>query len=105
MDIYDYIITDAGSAGCALARGFTDKPAGRALSLEAGPPADKFCVPLRPANPADSAVFRPNFLTNDDDNRAMIAGANKIHEIMSTELAASRVIDTPPRRVSSAAAA
>ncbi|MFL9965824.1 GMC family oxidoreductase N-terminal domain-containing protein [Paraburkholderia sediminicola] len=50
-------------------------------------------VTLRSANPAEPAVFKPNFLTNDDDNRAMIAGVKLIRQIMSTEPIASRVIE------------
>ncbi|MGF6609440.1 choline dehydrogenase [Paraburkholderia sp. WSM4175] len=50
-------------------------------------------VTLRSSNPADPAVFKPNFLTNDDDNRAMIAGVKLIRQIMSTEPIASRVIE------------
>ena len=49
-------------------------------------------VSLRSANPADSAVFQPNFLTNEDDNRAMISGVKQIREIMATKPIASRVI-------------
>jgi choline dehydrogenase len=50
-------------------------------------------VTLRSASPADSAVFKPNFLSNEDDNRAMIAGVKKIREIMATEPMASRVVE------------
>ena len=50
-------------------------------------------VTLRSSNPDDPAVFKPNFLTNDDDNRAMIAGVKMIRQIMSTEPIASRVIE------------
>ncbi|CAB3739953.1 GMC family oxidoreductase [Paraburkholderia rhynchosiae] len=50
-------------------------------------------VTLGSANPADPAVFKPNFLTNHDDNRAMIAGVKLIRQIMSTEPIASRVIE------------
>jgi choline dehydrogenase len=50
-------------------------------------------VTLRSANPADPAVFKPNFLSNGDDNRAMLAGVKLIRQIMSTEPIASRVIE------------
>jgi choline dehydrogenase len=40
----------------------------------------------------EKAVFAPNFLTDEDDNRAVIAGIRKIREIMATEPIASRVI-------------
>jgi choline dehydrogenase len=50
-------------------------------------------VTLRSANPADPAAFKPNFLTNDDDNRAMISGVKLIRKIMSTEPIAARVIE------------
>ncbi len=49
-------------------------------------------VTLRSADPAEKAVFAPNFLTDDDDNQAVIAGIRKIREIMATEPIASRVI-------------
>lgn len=44
MQIFDYIIVGAGSAGCVLARELTDNPENRVLLVEAGPPSDRFWV-------------------------------------------------------------
>jgi choline dehydrogenase len=70
-----------------------DREPGMGVSVYLLRPRAAGVVTLRSANPADSAVFKPNFLSNEDDNRAMIAGVKKIREIMATEPMASRVIE------------
>ncbi|MBB5415753.1 GMC family oxidoreductase [Paraburkholderia atlantica] len=70
-----------------------DNEPGMGVSVYLLRPRAAGTVTLRSANPADSAVFKPNFLTNEDDNRAMIFGVKKIREIMSAQPMASRVIE------------
>ncbi|MFT4066768.1 GMC family oxidoreductase [Paraburkholderia sp.] len=70
-----------------------DREPGMGVSVYLLRPRATGTVTLRSASPADPAVFKPNFLTNEDDNRAMIFGVRKIREIMSTEPMASRIIE------------
>ncbi len=55
-------------------------------------PAATGSVTLRSSDPTQAPVFTPNFLTDQDDVRAMIQGIRKIREILATEPIASRVV-------------
>ena len=49
-------------------------------------------VSLHSANPADPPKLTPNFLSEEDDVRAMISGIREIRKIMATEPISSRVL-------------
>ena len=70
-----------------------DRKPGMGVSAYLLRPRATGTVTLRSSNPSDPAVFKPNFLTNEDDNNAMIAGVKMIRQIMSAEPIASRVIE------------
>jgi choline dehydrogenase len=56
-------------------------------------PRTRGSVTLRSANPADPPRFTPNFMTDEDDTRAMLSGLRLIRRIMATEPIAARVVD------------
>jgi choline dehydrogenase len=70
-----------------------DRAPGVGVSVYLLRPRATGTVTLRSANPSDSPVFKPNFLSNEDDNQALIAGVKIIRQIMATEPIASRVIE------------
>jgi choline dehydrogenase len=69
-----------------------DREPGMGVSVFILRPRTTGSVTLRSANPADTPKLSPNFLTNEDDVRAMMSGVRKIREIMNTNPIASRVI-------------
>jgi choline dehydrogenase len=69
-----------------------DREPGMGVSVFILRPRTTGAVTLRSANPADTPKLTPNFLTDEDDVRAMTSGVRKIREIMTTNPIASRVI-------------
>jgi choline dehydrogenase len=69
-----------------------DREPGMGVSVFILRPHTTGAVTLRSANPADTPKLTPNFLTDEDDVRAMMSGVWKIREIMTTNPIASRVI-------------
>ncbi len=55
-------------------------------------PASRGEVRLRSSDPLAAPVFHPNFLSDERDIRAMVAGLRKLRTIWATEPLASRVI-------------
>jgi len=78
-----------------------DKEPGMGVSVFILRPRTTGAVTLRSANPTDTPKLTPNFLTDEDDVRAMMSGVRTIREIMSTEPISSRVIkeDVPGTHV------
>lgn len=56
-------------------------------------PAGSGTVRLRSADPLQSPMFDPNFLTHPDDVQAVISGIRQIRSIMGREPMASRVVE------------
>lgn len=69
-----------------------DAEPGMGVSVFILRPRTTGAVTLRSANPADTPKLTPNFLTDEDDVRAMMSGLRQIRKIMTTEPIASRVI-------------
>ena len=69
-----------------------DREPGMGVSVFILRPRTTGAVTLRSANPADTPKLTPNFLTDEDDVRAMMSGVRKIREIMTTNPIASRVV-------------
>jgi choline dehydrogenase len=69
-----------------------DRDPGMGVSVFILRPRTTGAVTLRSADPGDTPMFTPNFLTDDEDVRAMLSGMRKIREIMATRPVASRVV-------------
>jgi choline dehydrogenase len=70
-----------------------DKEPGMGVSVFILRPRTTGAVTLRSADPTDTPKLTPNFLTDEDDVRAMMSGVRQIREIMSTKPIASRVLE------------
>ncbi|MEM5316846.1 GMC family oxidoreductase N-terminal domain-containing protein [Paraburkholderia sp. JHI869] len=70
-----------------------DKDPGVGVSVFILRPKTTGKVSLRSRDAADAPVLTPNFLTDEDDVRAMISGLKQIRSIMEMDPIASRIID------------
>jgi choline dehydrogenase len=68
-----------------------DREPGMGVSVFILRPRTTGAVTLRSSNPVDAPKLIPNFLTDEDDVRAMISGVKQIRAIMAQEPIASRV--------------
>ncbi|SOE46463.1 Choline dehydrogenase [Caballeronia arationis] len=69
-----------------------DREPGMGVSVFILRPKTTGTVALHSANPADPPKLIPNFLTDEEDVRAMISGVKQIRQIMALEPIASRVL-------------
>jgi choline dehydrogenase len=71
LDVYDYVIVGAGSAGCVLAARLSENPGTRVLLLEAGPPddADEIHIPAA-LNLLFQSTYDWNYQTTQQERAA-----------------------------------
>jgi choline dehydrogenase len=69
-----------------------EKTPGVGVSVYKLRPRTTGTVTLRSADPGQKVVCTTNFLTDAEDNLAVLAGVRKIREIMSSQPMASRVV-------------
>jgi choline dehydrogenase len=72
---------------------FVEPHPGMGVSVFILRPRTTGTITLQSADPSKDALFAPNFLTNEQDNRAMISGIRQIRQIMGTEPVKSRVVE------------